>query len=209
MAGWHRRKTTYETDQTGKARATSRTITWPGGRTETLSASDLIGVTPEKRMVDGKEQLATDGVEIANYPSSGNLFQRTPAEMRSRAAELAKELGLRTRTLPASPRTPAQKARALADELGTARAKPDECDCPCIPCSAQSDCENCDCGAGCDGESCDSESCQCADHRSAIRPAEGRTIHPTPFIGDIIEEKRIDTAVYEARLKLKLAAASR
>jgi hypothetical protein len=200
---WIKRKTSYVTDpETGEPVATSRTITWPGGRVETVPARDLIGLTPEKR---------AQGAETGVYRLSGNIFLRTAAEMRAKATSLAVELGLRKRASASQTTTAAEmraKSRTLASELGM-RTKPDECDCPCIPCSAQSDCENCDCGAGCDGESCDSESCQCADHRSAIRPAEGRTIHPTPFIGDIIEEKRIDTAVYESRLKLKLAAASR
>jgi hypothetical protein len=153
-------------------------------------------------MVDGKERIVTDGVAQANYPSSGNVFQRTPAEMRSRAAELAKELGLRTRT-PSATRTttPAARARALALELGQ-RSKPEECECPCIPCSTQNDCEHCDCD-GCDA-TCSNADCECADHRSAITATVGRTLYPIDRAA-LQQQRELDERIFEARMKRKLA----
>jgi hypothetical protein len=199
MSGWLRRTTTYLTDPvSGEPVATSRTIVWPGGRVETVPARDLAGVIPEKR---------AQGGETGVYRPTGNMFLRSPAEMRSKAERLASELGLSKRTLPASPTTTsAAKARTLASALGL-RTKPDDCDCPCEACK-DDNCESCDCSSGCEGESCGNDSCSCADHRDRrLYHVEGRTIHPTPFIGDIIEEKRIDTAVYEARMRRKLATA--
>jgi hypothetical protein len=208
MAGWVKRKTSYVTNpETGKAVAVSRVLTFAGGRTETLSASDLIGVTPEKRTVDGVVHTATDGVAQANYPTSGNLFMRTVTEMRAKATSLATELGLRTHA-PSATRTttPVARARALADELGT-RTAPDDCSCECGPCK-DGNCEGCDCGAGCDGESCDSETCRCADHRSAITATVGRTLYPIDRAA-IQRQRELDEQIYEAQRRRRLAASSR
>jgi hypothetical protein len=196
MPAWLKRKTCYVTSrETGEPVATSRTITLPDGRVETMIARDLIDIK-----LDEKRSKAC---EFAQYPTSGNIFLRTASEMRLKATSLAAELGLRTRTLPASPTTAVAKARALADELGT-RTAPDECTCECSACKDEN-CEGCDCGAGCDGESCDSETCRCADHRSAITATVGRTLYPIDRAA-LQQQRELDERIYEARLKRKLAA---
>jgi hypothetical protein len=198
---WLKRKTSYTTDPvSGEPVATSREITWPGGRVETVPVRDLVGLKLDEK----RSQQA----EYGAYPSAH--LPKSCAEMRSKAEKLRVELGLKKRALPASPRTAIEmraKSRTLASELGL-RTQDAECDCECYNCS-QGHCEDgCTCEAGCTGENCGSTDCQCADHRAALRPVEGRTIRPFD-IAAILEERAVDAAIYEARLKRKLAAASR
>jgi hypothetical protein len=167
---WLKRKTTYVTDpETGEPRATSRTITYPGGRVETVPAADLVGVKLEERRM---AQAA-----YGEYRAPG--VTRTPTEMRTRADELARELGLKPK-----------QQRATA-----------KCQCDCDECLGGK-CDDCT-DPECDDPNC--EGCPNQD-RSAMPAAQGRTIYPFDRAA-LQQQRELDAQIYEARRLRKLAAA--